>query len=193
MGIAAIRENPLAAAITFLSPCVNFFGNAYVVLLPVLAVKTWNATPGTFGLLEALFPLGLGIGAAIMSLLAKRFVHRGRWISGLVALHGPVIIAIGLMPTVQASFPFVTLLGVLFSLSNTLMAIAVQTEVAPEMQGRVFGTLSSLINIATPLAVGAAGFLADNLGPPLIMVGAGGCLALVGLLSLGLRGLRAYS
>ncbi len=191
-GFSHIWENPLVGALTMIAPCINFFGNAYAVLLSVMAVKVWQAEPGAFGTLEAMFPLGIGAGAALLTVLPKKLRHRGFWIAGTTALMGPVIVAIALMPGVKPALVVVAILGVVYAMSQTLASTALQSEVAPEIQGRVFGTFGALMNIATPLSLAAAGLFSDWVGPRPVMVAVGIGLGLVGMIGATLRGLRQY-
>lgn len=189
-GLGFIGKDPLVLAITILAPCLNFFGNAYAVLVPVLAIKVWQVEAGTFGALEAAFPLGMALGAGILTILRKRLRHRGLLIGGGMALTGPLVALVGLMPSVVPALPVALALGAVFSFANTIIALTLQGEIAPEMQGRVWGSLGALVNVATPLSIGAAGLLADSVGVVPVIVAAGACLLATGLIGTLLPGLR---
>ncbi len=193
-GFRYIRQHPVANAIMFLAPIINFFGNAIGVLLPVIAVKVWLADSVQFGALEALFPTGFAIGAAAIMALSKKLKRRGALMMGGVSAAGLAVTVIALMPSINAALPVVVLAGVGLALANVLLQITLQSEVAPEVQGRVFGTLGSLVNIASPLAMLLAGVLGDAFSPTTIVAVAGVLLALVGGVGyLTSRGLRQYN
>lgn len=167
-GVRYIGRNPLAKAVVMSAPLINFFGNAIGVLLPVIAIKIWLASPTQFGALEALFPAGFAIGAAMVMVTVKKMRRRGAWMMGGVAIAGALISLQVLMPTVTAAMPITLLSGLALAFTNVLLQLTLQTEVAPEMQGRVFGTLNSLVNVASPLALLSAGLLGDLVGPVLV-------------------------
>jgi DHA3 family macrolide efflux protein-like MFS transporter len=63
------------------------------------------------------------------------------------------------------------------------MAI-LQSRVAPEMQGRVFSLLSSMVTAISPLSLAVAGPLADLIGVSPMYTIAGAGILLLGLLAL---------
>lgn len=172
-GFRYIGQDPLAKAVVISAPLLNFFGNAIGVLLPVVAIKIWLASPTQFGAIEALFPAGFAIGAATVMMVAKRLRRRGAWMMGGVGIAGALISLMVLMPNVAAAMPFTLLAGIALAFTNVLLQLTLQTQVAPEMQGRVFGTLGSLVNIASPLALMSAGLLGDLVGPVLVAAACG--------------------
>lgn len=191
-GLHYIRQSPLVMAIAWLNTVGNFFGNMYAVLFLVLAVKIWQATPGQLGFAEAMFSLGITAGALTVRLVGKRLRQRGILAAVTTGLQGLAMLAIGLVPGPLFANPLCVILGALLSFSGTLMATALRSEVAPEMQGRVWGTLGSLLQIASPLAVLVASTLGDLLGVARLIVGAGICFMLTGIFGLSLKGLRQY-
>lgn len=192
-GFRYIRQSPVVMAITWLNTVGNFFGNMYAVLFPVLAIKVWQASPGQFGFAEAMFSLGITLGALAVRLLGKRLRQRGLWAAATTGLMGLAMLSIALVPGPLFANPLIVMLGALLSFSGTLMAIALRAEVAPEMQGRVWGTLGALLQIASPVAVLVASTLGDSLGVTRLIVGAGVCFMLTGFLGLSFRALRQYA
>jgi MFS family permease len=192
-GLACFRKNPFVAAIAVYVVCLNFFAYAATVLLPVLAVKVWNASPLEFGALQGVFPLGLALGGMIILTMGKRLRRRGIWMAGSAIATGPLLGLLGYVPQALQALPLLLLVGLTLAFVSILAQVALQTEVDAEVQGRVFGTLDSLGNVATPLAMSLAGVLADAVGaqPAQILVGV--CTFLVGVLSLTLlHGLRKF-
>lgn len=192
-GFAYIGDHPLARALVVLAPVLNFFGNAIGVLLPVLAVKVWRVSPVEFGVFEAAFPLGFTLGGLAIMAMGKRLRRRGWWMSGAIIGGGPLIALMGLSAGVWTGVPFLVVAGVTVAFANVLLGTALRTEINPEVQGRVSGTLSSLTNVASPLAVMAAGVVGDAYGAVPVTVAAGlaqGVLGVVGVAAL--PGLRDY-
>lgn len=178
-GFRYIRKHPVASAIMVLAPMINFFGNAIGVLLPVIAVKVWLASSVQFGAMEALFPAGFALGAVAIMTFAKKMSRRGAWMMGGIAVTGALMTMVALMPSITAAMPVVFLTGMAISIANVLFQITLQAEIDPEIQGRVFGIFGSLLNVASPLSMLLAGFLADAVSPVLIAATSGVLLSLV--------------
>lgn len=180
-GFRFIRKHPLARGIVATAPLINLFGNAIGVLLPVIAIKIWLADSIQLGALEAMVPAGFAIGAMAIMAYGNKLTRRGAWMMGGVAVAGVLVSATALMPSAYAAMPVSLLCGVALAFCNVLLQISLQSEVEPEVQGRVFGTLGSLMNVASPLSMLAAGFLADAFSPVLIVAVAGVLLVFVAL------------
>lgn len=193
-GLTFIRSRPVVRSVALISPMVNFFGNAIGVLLPVIAIQVWQASSVAFGTMEATFPLGFAVGAALLMAFSKRLRHRGKLMLTGISLAGVAITTIALMPTIESALPLILVMGVVMALPNVLVQVLLQTEVPPELQGRVFGTLGSVVQVASPLSIMTAGFLADMVGPVVVMAAAGVLLALSALIGSALSpGLRSYA
>lgn len=182
-GLAFIKDQPLIRALMAFAPIINFFGNAMGVVLPVIAVKVWMADSVKFGTLEALFPLGFAIGAALIMGLMKKIRHRGRFMIAGIIIAGSLMTAVSLMPTIEWAMPITLLVGIAIAAPNVVVQITMQSEVPTEVQGRVFGTLGSLVNVASPLSIMTAGILADVFGPVVVSAVAGGLLVLSALIT----------
>lgn len=192
-GFRYIRQSPLVMAIAWFNTVGNFFGNMYAVLFPVLAIKVWQATPGQFGFAEAMFSLGITAGALAVRLFGKRLGKRGLWVAATTGVMGLAMLSIGLVPGPLFANPLIVVLGAMLSFSGTLMATALRAEVAPEMQGRVWGTLGALLQVASPVAVLVASSFGDLLGAARLIVMAGVCFMLTGMLGLTFKALRQYA
>lgn len=192
-GFGYMWKHPLVRSLVTMAPVMNFFGNALGVLFPVIAVKVWLVNSVQFGALEGAFPLGFAIGAATLMVLTKRISRRGLLIVNGALMMGVFIMAIVNMPSANAALVLVPFLGLFSAVTNVFIQIIFQLEVAPEMQGRVFGTVGSLVNVASPTSMVIAGVLADAFSPVLIANICGVGLILVALyLFVGMPSLRNY-
>lgn len=148
----------------------------------------------SFGAMEATFPLGFAVGAALLMAFSKRLRYRGKLMLAGIILAGVMIATVAMMPTIEAALPLILIVGAILALPNVLIQVLLQTEVPPELQGRVFGTLASVAQVASPLSIMSAGFLADLVGPVLVTVAAGVLLTLSALIGAVLSpGLRSYA
>ncbi|HYG56553.1 MAG TPA: MFS transporter [Symbiobacteriaceae bacterium] len=172
-GIGYIRHNPLITSVVGLAPLLNFFGMASFLLLPVIAVRIWHASPTQFGALEASVPLGLAIGAAVLMAVSKKLTRRGWWMIGAMFCNGLTMSLVPFMPSVVSALPILAVGGIFNAVVNVLLTIVIQTETPADMQGRVFGTLNAVFSVANPMAMMLAGVLADRFSPVLLAAGAG--------------------
>lgn len=153
----------------------------------VLGIAWLVATPG------APFWALLLLAAPIMA-AGRRLRRRGWWVNGAVILVGPLLAVMGLVTGPRAALPVSLAMGLALSFPNVLVSVALQTEVLPEVQGRVFGTMNALNNVAGPVSIAAAGILADLYGAGPVVIFAGAGIALTGALCASfLRGLREYN
>lgn len=176
-GFRFIWSQPLIKTLVATGPVLNFFGNALGLLFPVIAVKVWLANSFQFGVLEAGVPFGFAVGAAILMALSKKIRRRGLWMMWGIVGMGLLSLLIVNMPTVNLALALTPLMGITAAVVNVLIQISVQSEVPPEVQGRVFGTMSSLMMAASPASMLTAGVLADLFSP--VLVASVACLAIL--------------
>lgn len=193
-GIRFIKGHGLARGVVSLGPLINFFGNALGgVLLPVVVIKVWKASAFQFGMTEAAFPLGFAIGAALFMAFGQKLRRRGYWMFGTILMASLLMTVVPLMPSVLPAIPVYLVGGLFLAFPNVLFSVTLQSEVPTEVQGRVFGTLGSLMSATAPLAFLVAGPLADAFSPVLVAVGFGLCLVGSALSSLFIPALRDYN
>jgi MFS family permease len=194
-GLAFIRGHRLARSVVGTAPAINFFGNALGgVLVPVIIVKVWHGSSVQLGTAEAFFPLGFAIGAGLYMAFAKKLRRSGLWTFGTLLLASVAMTLVPLMPSTAAALPLYLLSGMMIAFPNVFFQVTLQTEVPSEVQGRVFGTLGSLLGATAPLAFMVAGPLADLYSPVYVAVAFG--LGLLGTCLLALifvKDLRNYN
>jgi len=178
-GVKFMWSDRLVRSFVTLFPVINFFGNALGVLIPVVAIKYWMVDAVGFGIVEGSFPFGFAIGAAFIMTIGKRLTKKGLWMSGAMVAMSFFLILIALMPTMLLALPFMVLTGAGSAILNVLIQTAMQARVPAEVQGRVFGTLQSVVMISSPAAVMLAGLLSDRMAAPVIMLGCGVALLLI--------------
>lgn len=167
-GFRYVRGQPLVRGIVTLAPVVNFFANGAMILLQVIAIKVWLASDVEFGAVEGAISLGFLLGGAAVMALGQKLRRRGRWMAAAGILTGTLLTTVVRMPGVQWALPVLVALGVALAFINVLLQVALQSEVPTEMQGRVFGTMSSLAGMTAPVAFLVAGLLADQFPPVLV-------------------------
>ncbi len=171
----------------FLVSAVIFLGQGIIsVLLVVFVKEILHGTALEFGWLATAQGAGTLIGGFTVGYASKRVGPKTLIVAGtltagllfLVVIHSASLpVALGLLAIIG-----VPVVGLIVSIQTLL-----QTSVEDAFRGRVFGTYSSMVALATMMGMGAAGTLSNWLGVlPMLSVGSGlfivaGIVALVSL------------
>lgn len=192
-GFRYIWNNTFVRSIILLLPIAIFFFTSTFMLIQVMAVQVWKATPFLFGLLEACIPLGYVIGSFLIIRLDNRMKKKGLWIMGSLLAMGPLFIIIAQAASALVALPFILLVGFLFSFSTTMVFVILRLAIEPAMQGRVFGLLGSLTSVAPPIGLAVFSILSDLYGPSLIITISGTLmLIIVGASYTSMKSIRSY-
>lgn len=192
-GLAYIRKDPLIRSVVILNPVLTAFFLTAIMLVQVMAVKSWNANPIEFGLIEMCIPLGYMAGAGIIIAFGQRFGRRGRLVFIGLILLGPMYFLISGLSSPHAALPFVLLGGLLFSFCSMMVQIILKTEVRSEWQGRIYGTMGAITSMAPPLCLAIASMLADRWGASTVLAAqSAGLLALGIAAAILLKPIRVY-
>lgn len=192
-GFRVVWSNQFIRGAVLLLPLVMFFFLSTFMLIQVMAVQVWQASPFMFGLLEACIPLGYVIGSIIIMKFDKSMHHRGRYALISIVLMGPLFVAISLLHSAAAALPLIGLVGLLFSFSTTILFILLRVAIEPSLQGRVFGLLGTLTSIAPPIGLAVFSALSDAFGPAIVMMYSGVAMLITGCATyIGLRSMREY-
>lgn len=193
-GFRYIWKDPFAKSVTILSPTLILFFMSSLMLTQVMAVKVWKASPFHFGLIEACIPLGYMLGAGIIVALGEKIKNRGKLVMLNLILMGPFYIVLSYSTTAPIAIPIILLIGFTFSFCTLLINIILRLEVSQELQGRVFGTLGSLMSVFPSIGLVIASFFADFYGSSSVMFIIGCILLLFGIVaSTRLREIRDYN
>ena len=134
-------------------------------LLPLLVSETFQGGAAQLSLMEAIAGVGILSGGIILSVWGgfRRRVYTT--LMGMVML-GLGLVVLGLTPgnlfwlALASTFAIELTIPLI---DGPLMAI-LQATVAPEMQGRVFTIMGSLLLITSPFSLAVAGPISDALG-----------------------------
>lgn len=143
-------------------------------LLPLLVREHFLGGAAQFSLVQAVFGMGIVIGGVTLSVWGgfKRRVYT--MLAGFISL-GFGFLMLGLTPGnffwVAVCFTFLIGLSIPF-IDGPIMAI-LQGNVAPEIQGRVFTLMGSLLWITSPLGLAIAGPVSDSFGVPVWYIATG--------------------
>jgi DHA3 family macrolide efflux protein-like MFS transporter len=153
-------------------------------LLPLLVSKHFEGGAAQLSLLEAVVGAGIIVGGVLLSVWGgfKRRIYTT--MSGLVVL-GTSFLALGFVPgsAFVAALVIIFLVGLTIPMIDGPIMAILQSAVAPEVQGRVFTIMSSLIWITSPFSLAIAGPISDWLGLQMWYLLAGTLCGTAGLVS----------
>jgi MFS transporter, DHA3 family, macrolide efflux protein len=164
---------------------INLVVNPGFVLLPILVTDHFNGEAFQLAWMQSSWGIGMAAGGLLLSVWGG---FKRRIFTSMIGLMGIAVgaIGIGLMP----SSGYLPALGamLLMGLSNPIvngpLFAALQSCVAPEMQGRVFTLLISAATAMMPIGLVIAGPLADAFGVQTWFIIGGvvtGAMGIVGL------------
>ena len=143
-------------------------------LLPLLVRGHFGGEATHLGLLEALAGVGMLVGGLTLSAWGG---FRRRILTVLVGVGGlgAALIWLGFTPATAfwMALAAMTVVGLVIPMIDGPIMAILQAAVAPEMQGRVFSVMNSLLLITSPLGLAAAGPVSDWIGLQVWYVTAG--------------------
>ncbi|MNZ58878.1 putative bacilysin exporter BacE [compost metagenome] len=169
-GITFIWKDSFAKSVILMSPTLGLFFMPSLMLTQVMAVTVWNSTPFQFGLMEACIPLGYMLGSGLIFIFGAKIKHRGRLIMSSLLLLGPMYMVLSFMNSAIAAIPAILVIGFMFSFCTLLVNIILRLEVSEELQGRVFGVLSSIMSVAPSVGLAIVSYYADIFTPSAVML-----------------------
>jgi DHA3 family macrolide efflux protein-like MFS transporter len=147
-------------------------------ITPLMVARTWGPQVWMVTVLELAFSIGMLLGGVIVStLLAKR--SRIRLIVGSTFVFAILTVALGLSPSLWIFYSVMFLVGLAVPLFSTSFMTLIQETVPPDRHGRVFGYVSIVMALATPIGTAIFGPLADVISVRALLVAAGTVTAIV--------------
>ena len=168
---------PMAVMLT-----VFLFAFNFSVLLPLLAVRSFEGDAGTFGGLLALMGAGSLVGALVMAGRSSKANARG--LSFLALALGVLSVLLALAPTLPlawAVMPFLGAAGIAFAITGNA---TLQLTSAPELRGRVMALYTVIFIGSTPIGGPIAGWVGQYLGPRIGLAGGGAIAIVTGMIAL---------
>jgi DHA3 family macrolide efflux protein-like MFS transporter len=151
-------------------------------LVPLLVSKHFKGGVTQYSLMEAVAGVGIVVGGLVLSAWGgfRRKIHTT--MMGIVGL-GLAIVVLGLTPGglfwIALASAFVV--GFMIPLTDGPIMAILQRTVAPEMQGRVFTLMGSLVRITAPFSLAVAGPLSDWLSLQVWYITAGMLCGVTGM------------
>lgn len=172
-GLRYLLERPGLMALVMVGSLRNLIQNfATTLLLPLALMFTDVAGVGR---LQALMMTGMLVGTVMMSAWGGPQRWRIRWFMSVMIVHGLAIAFAGLYAALTPIVAGMWLMMFTFAMLATLNGPVYQTKVAPDVQGRVFSTITFLAVGLEPIGMLLVGPITDNIMEPGML--AGGILA----------------
>lgn len=164
-GLQYIRAWPGLVALIGLALIVKIALTPAFSLLPLLVREHFNGDAARLSLLESVAGVGILVGGLVLSVWGgfRRKIYTT--MMGMAAL-GVGFVVLSLTPTSLFWVALVSIFAVgsmIPLIDGPIMAI-LQGTVAPEIQGRVFMTVGSLLSLTSPVGLAVAGPVSDWLG-----------------------------
>jgi MFS family permease len=174
---------PAILAITVIYMTINIGEGIFMVLAPVYARDVLDGASAAYGALVSAFAGGSLVGLALVGAIDWRW-PLGRSIAVATTLTGLVLAPLALRP------PFGTAVGVLavagiFASSLTPWAQTIRMRlIPPQLRGRVFALLRTLMQATPPIGAVLGGLLLDNGSVALVALVMAGLIAIPGAVGL---------
>ncbi|MEM8534954.1 MAG: MFS transporter [Chloroflexota bacterium] len=111
-----------------------------IVLVPV-SESILNVGPQGLGLLYSSLTFGSLVGLLVIPYL-RRVAGSVRWLIGTYTLIAVPFMLVAVLPVASIAYVSMFVIGVLVDISGIVMRQLVQTQVPPELRGRIFATLN---------------------------------------------------
>lgn len=175
-GLRYAWASPELRSTILLVAVVGTFALNFTVLTPLLVEFTFDAGPGTLGILTSFMGAGSLIGALVAAARAK---PTPTLLVGAAASLGVVMIGVAVSPSLPVAALMLALTGAatitFLSTANTMLQLNSSTE----MRGRVMSLYLLVFLGSTPIGGPIVGFVAETTNPRLGFV-VGGVASLVG-------------
>ena len=153
-----VRREPAILATTLMFMAFNVGEGMLLVLLPVLARRSFGGGAETYGLLLSAFALAATVGAFVVGAVSWRY-SLGRSIGVAQVLAGVTFGGLAFASSAPAAAIVLVVAGA-FASPVTIWAQTIRMRrIPPELRGRTFGVLRTLMQSTPPLGGFTAGVL----------------------------------
>lgn len=164
-GYQAVKQDKALFSLLWLGALYSFAYMPINALFPLMSLNYFSGTTVHASIVEMLFAGGMLVGGLVLGTWGG-FKNPAVNIIGSLALMGIALTVSGLLS--PASFvTFVlccSLMGFSAPFYSGVQISLFQKRIAPELLGRVFGLIGSIMSLAMPLGLIASGIFADQIG-----------------------------
>jgi len=164
-GLRYVRGWPGMMALMVLAALISFLIVPAFSLVPVLVTRHYGGQALELGWINSAWGIGSLLGGLALSAWGG---FRRRIVTSLVGLMGigagMLVVGFSPAPGLWLGLSGMFVAGFMMPIANGPFMAAIQTVVAPGMQGRVFTLLGSASSLMAPLSLAIAGPVADAFG-----------------------------
>ena len=166
---AFVRQQPAILATTLMFMAANVGEGMLLVLLPTLARRVLGGGVQTYGVLLSTFAVSVTVGSFVVGSFAWRR-PLGRSIAVAQTATGLALVGLAFAPGLVGAAMVLAIAGVCVS-PMTIWAQTIRMRVIPpELRGRTFGVLRTLMQSTPPLGGAIAGALLSDRGSVVVTV-----------------------
>jgi DHA3 family macrolide efflux protein-like MFS transporter len=164
-GLRYVGSWPGLLIILLMATVINFVLTPAFALLPLVVTEHFKGGALQLGWLEASWGIGVVAGGIFLGVWGGFSRRIKTTLSGLLFM-GAFVVLFGLVPggMILIAVGVIFFVGVMNPIVNGPVLALVQSIVAHDMQGRVFGLTASAVSIMSPLGLAIAGPLSDTVG-----------------------------
>lgn len=164
-GYAAVKENKMLFSLLWIGGLYTFIYMPINALFPLMSMNYFGGTTIHASIVEIVFAVGMLVGGILLGIWGG-FKNRTISIISSIGLMGIALIVSGLLS--KNSFilfiPCCAIMGFSVPFYNGIQMALFQEKIQPELLGRVFGLLGSMMSFAMPLGLIFSGVFADKIG-----------------------------
>jgi DHA3 family macrolide efflux protein-like MFS transporter len=183
-GFKYVMGWPGLLAILVMAMVINFVVDPAFSLMPILVTEYFGLGALQLGWLESVWGIGVVTGGLVLSAWGgfKRRVVTS--LLGIIGMGiGTLIVGVSPVGAFMMALAGMLVAGFMNPIVNGPFMAVMQTNVAPEMQGRVFSLIQSASLAMMPLSLLIAGPIADTFGVRVWYVAGGALCILIGLIA----------
>ena len=172
--------------LTLAAMLLNFLLNPGYSFTPLLVTQFFNKGVLELSMVETAFSAGMIIGGIILSIWGGFKRNIDTTITGIIGLSfGTFLVATAPADEFRIAIFGMALSGFMQPVANGPLFAIMQTQVSPEIQGRIFSLLESMVSAMMPISMIIAAPISEKIGiRGWLVLGAGGCLVIGVLLYL---------
>ena len=173
-GLKYLHRQKGLFALTMVATLLSFAYIPAAGLYPLMVLNRFGGTTAHAGIIETGFSVGMLLGGVVLSALRGPKRRIFLMAASLMAI-GLTITGMGLLPPEGLiAFGVLTLLsGLAAPFFQGLFMALLQRKVRPDYLGRAMGVSGSLMSLACPLGLAAAGAMAETWGAPVWFITGG--------------------
>lgn len=162
-GLDFMLSRPAMRSFVIIDACRGLGIGIIIALSPVFVVRALGLPPETGGYLTSAAGAGMLAGSLLVGLLGQRWPTA--WLlAGAMLVNGLSHSLFALAPDFASAAGLRVVTGLAVGVSGIARRTLLQVLVPDALRGRVFGALTSTINLTTLIAMAAGGALVDLLG-----------------------------